>query len=58
MIRNLHILQEDATEHVGEVLRRVKHEYLVSVHLSFTRQSKLIVGYIWALGLGFKVGKV
>ncbi len=24
------ILQEDATEHVGAVLKRVKHEYLVS----------------------------
>ena len=46
MICNLHILQEDATEHVGEVLRRVKHEYLVSVHLCFTRQSKADFGYI------------
>lgn len=36
-------MQEDATEHVGAVLQRVKHEYLVSTELPYTTHPCLCV---------------
>lgn len=45
-------VQEDATEHVGAVLKRVKHEYLVcnSVHVLYSQNCKSVLAMTRVVG--------